>query len=201
MAWNSLSIKHKKRLSGINVLCKDNVNLKIIGEEYPKDGFITNQLNLTYKYKIRGEKWGCVRTDLLIKIPYPEILGRGNYIQAYTWFSLSKKYDLVCYNNALRTYYIDELSITKQKNLLKKREKEAKTRVHFLKWHLNNHAMYLMKTDFKSFLKALIAFWNFSFYLENDKDKLSGVNFIPKVFLIVFFAPTFIYNKCERRKL
>lgn len=106
--WDSFSDKDKFFLSGINVLCKDAKKGTIIGTKFPMDGIISNNAELYFKYRITGEKWGCIRTDLLRKRIFPEI--RGHYFtESWVWFWLSAKgFRVPCFNKALRIYYSDQ---------------------------------------------------------------------------------------------
>ncbi len=199
--WINLTNLEKNNFSGINVLCKDNIKGEVVGDMYPSNYFKTNLLDLTYKYKIHGEKWGCIRLDLLKKYPYPEIIGRGSYILSYTWFSLSKNYSILCFNKILRTYYIDSESITNQKNFIKKRIRESETRVHFIRWHFENNAVYLVKNSPIDFFKLILAYTNFWLYSTNRKKyKFRDIKpLFVRLILLLFFIPTLFYNIYERK--
>lgn len=199
--WLGINELDRKNYSGINVLCRDNISKRIIGDKYPKEKFKSNLLDLTYKFKIKGEKWGCVRLDLLKKYPYPEIIGRGSYILNYAWFSLSKNYSILCYNKPLRLYYTDSESITHQKNFVKKRIKESETRVHYIKWHLKNHTFYLIKNDISSLIKLIFSYVNFWLYTKN-KSKYKFIDIDPiyiRLLILLAFVPILCYHHCEKR--
>lgn len=198
--WNNIPEVKRQHLSGLNVLCEDNIEREIVGDLYPKDAMISNLLELKYIHNVYGEKWGCIRVDLLKELPYPEITGRGNYIQDYTWFSLSKKFNIKCFNTVLRIYYIDASSITHSTNFLKKRIKESETRVHYLNWHFENNSSFLLKYNKKYLLKAIISYLNFWFYIDNKKDytlfKLKPLYIRYCVFFL--FLPVLVLHVFER---
>ena len=157
--WNLLP--NRNFLSGINVLCF-NVQTKLpIGNLYPKDGFETNNLELAYKIKpkIEGEKWGCIRLDLLKKIPFPEVTAHF-FTESYLWFSLAKNYNVVCYNKALRGYYKEVTSLTNNVN------KRDSNRINMFKiyniWLISNFGFYLLlnapNTLINSFIYILKSF-------------------------------------------
>jgi glycosyltransferase involved in cell wall biosynthesis len=198
--WFEIKSERQNSFSGINVLCKDNVKNEIVGEEYPNDGMESNLLELTHKLRVKGEKWGCIRIDLLKKFKFPEIYGRGCYILSYAWYGLSKSFKIKCYNTPLRIYYIDAPSITKPKNFLNKRYKEAETWLHYLNWHFANNSRYIFKYDKLHFFKSVFAYMNFWFYCKNRKFyKFTDVKpiFI-RVLMYFFWLPAFFYNKLER---
>jgi glycosyltransferase involved in cell wall biosynthesis len=140
--WESLTSEEQMDLSGINVLCFDNDSEKIIGQSYPKDGMKTNNLDLHYKLKIVGEKWGCVRTDLLKSRPFP-IVKNTHFPESYLWLYFAKKYHVICYNHALRRYYTTSTGII-QTCLGKKNIDDARVLVQYNSWLLKNFGFYLM---------------------------------------------------------
>lgn len=197
--WESIPLLDREKYSGINVLCKDPVTQKIIGDEFPKDGIISNNLELFYKYKVNGEKWGCIRTELLRSIPYPEIIGKKNYVQAYTWFSLAKKYRVKCYNIPLRSYYYEQDSITARQQ--KSIRTSAYTYYHYGTWHQNNNYSYIIKYRPLYFLKLVFNTNIFGFLAgKNIFDIISEQkNVFIKGLSMIFALPSYIYYKTKYR--
>lgn len=98
--------------SGINVCVYDPIDGKLQGTPYPENGMISDNVELTYRYKIRGEHWGCIRTELLKQYKFPEIKGHF-YTESRLWFYLAKLgYKVVCYNDCLRAYFHEDTSLT-----------------------------------------------------------------------------------------
>lgn len=122
--------------SGINVCCYDPETGKPIGTPYPKDGLVSNNIELEYRYKIRGEHWGCIRTLLLKELPFPQVKGHF-YNENYLWYSLAKRYNLVCYNKALRAYYIEQNSLVHNKNAFYDKDR-AVMNLHYRAWQISH---------------------------------------------------------------
>lgn len=101
--------------SGINVCCYDPENGKRIGSIYPYDGIVSDNIELKYKYKISGEHWGVVRTDLLRRNKFPE--GKGHFwTEGRIWFSFAMQgFKVVCFNDCLRARYTETTSLTHNK--------------------------------------------------------------------------------------
>lgn len=115
-----------EKFSGVNVCVYNPLTGKPHGTLYPKDGLVSDNVELTYKYKIRGEHWGCIRTDLLKQYKFPEVKGHF-YTENRLWFLFAKKgYKVVCYNDCLRAYYYEATSLTHNT---------------FYKWNLNSNIM------------------------------------------------------------
>ncbi len=180
--WNFIDPTERKNFSGINVLCKDPNTGEVIGDKYPKDVFISNNLDLYFKYRIRGEKWGCIRTDVLRERPFKEV--KGSFLsENWIWFYIARKYKVLCVNEALRFYYTDaknRLSKPSIKDLLK----SAEARYTYLAWHLNDNFDYILRYEnFINILKEFIRLWRFAFL--SDKSIKEVVNNFDKLFLKV----------------
>lgn len=116
------------RFSGINVCVYDPESNNMIGTPYPYDGLVSDNVELDFKYKIRGEHWGIVRTDLLKKHKFPTDKGHF-FAENRIWYSFAKAgYKVVCFNECLRAYYHEASSLTHNKQYV---------------WDFDRNAMYL----------------------------------------------------------
>lgn len=127
--WNSLSSIEQKAISGINVLCYDNDTENIVGPPFPIDGMKTNNLNLQYKFKVNGEKWGCIRIDLLKGRRFP-IVKNSHFPEDYLWLHFAKNFQVICFNKPLRIYYTTKTGII-QTCLHKKNIDQAKVSIRY----------------------------------------------------------------------
>jgi len=142
--WNNLTDTLKTKTSGINVLCYDNDSSDIVGDPFPTDGMTTNNVELSFRYKVKGDKWGCIRTDLLKSRPFPIIEG-SFYPENYLWFDLARHYNVVCYNKPLLRYYTTAGSIS---NSISGNRLPRRTVKIFLKhnlWLLSNFGFYVLR--------------------------------------------------------
>jgi hypothetical protein len=63
---------------------------------------------MRYRLKVKGERWGFQRTDILRQFPFPEVIGRNLYVaEMIVWSRVAKKYKIRCVNECLRIYYVD----------------------------------------------------------------------------------------------
>jgi glycosyltransferase involved in cell wall biosynthesis len=144
--WNKIPDNEKNEYSGINVLCKDPYTGEIVGNAYPNTPLVTNNLELSYKYNIWGEKWGVLNTKWLKKYQYPEFrTPRGNYAANHLFYLLALKgFKVICYNIPLRLYYTDDTQSVTQK--LKKDPNRAASVIYtYHMWHLNNNIKFILK--------------------------------------------------------
>lgn len=141
--WGALSLAEQQDLSGINVLCYDNETDNIVGDPFPIDGMKSSNLELEYKYKIKGEKWGCVRLDLLKTRPFP-IVKSSYYPEGYLWLSIAKKYKAICINKALRRYFTTYTGIS-HTPLSERSVNQAKVLIKSSIWFLFNFGPYVLR--------------------------------------------------------
>jgi len=152
--WNELSADQQEFFSGINVLCLDNDTEKVVGPLFPVDGMRTNNLELAFKYKLTGEKWGCIRTDVLQARPFPIVKG-SHYPESYIWYHLGKRYKVLCFNKPLRRYYTTDTGII-QSNLKETYDPvQNKVKMRYYFWLIANFGPYMLKHSPESFLKSI----------------------------------------------
>lgn len=142
--WDA--IKNKDKVSGINVLCYDADTKELCTSFYDKDGIYSNALLDTFVNppKQQGERWGCVRVDLMKKFPYPHVEACTYYPISYTWYQLAlNDYMYVCYNKPLRAYFYEPMSIVHAPHRFRLRK--IKPIIHNKLWQLKVLTPYLMK--------------------------------------------------------
>lgn len=123
--------------SGITVNCYNPDTKEIIGTPFPKDGLITDSIELAYKYRVTGDKAGCVRVDLLRQYPFPEMRGKY-YSESYLWSSFARDgYKTVNYNKNLLAYYTEASSLTHDRRNRYNGD-EARMQISFALWRIRN---------------------------------------------------------------
>ena len=105
--WDSIPADQQSHFAGINVLCQNSETGAVVGDPYPSSPFDSNSLELAYVHRIHGEKWGCVRTDLLREVPFPAT-GGSHFAENYVWMTLARKYQTRCVNDKLRIFFDDQ---------------------------------------------------------------------------------------------
>jgi glycosyltransferase involved in cell wall biosynthesis len=194
-AWQEIKQEEKQNFYGIGVLCKDSNTGIVVGEEFPTSPFITNNLDLHFKHKIRGEKWGCIKTDCLRERTFPEIPST-HMPESWIWFWLARKYNIYCINAPLRIYYQNESDNLSRKPDVETMKKRAQINFIYLVWHLNHNFDYIIKyQNGYTILRLFISFWRNNFYLK--KSVLKTMNefdsFSLKFFLTISIIPGFLF--------
>lgn len=87
---------------GVAGLCAD-ANGNIIGDRYPEAAVHSTLRERKYIYKIKGEHWGSVRTDIARQYPFPDDID-GFVPEGVVWMDIAKKYKDYCVNEVFRVY-------------------------------------------------------------------------------------------------
>lgn len=153
--WNAIPDSERPAFSGIGGLCCDQ-NGAIIGDRFPTNPLDSNLRELVYVYRVRGEKWGVTRTDVLRQYPFPELDGSQWLPEGLIGFKMARKYKRRYVNEVLRVYYVDEshehgINVSSRANLAK----TSRGRLYYNVWVLNNELEYFWRSPIP-FLKAAV---------------------------------------------
>ncbi|MDZ4287765.1 MAG: glycosyltransferase family A protein [Prosthecobacter sp.] len=108
--WNSIPEAQRGQFSGVTALCRDHHG-HLVGTPFPTDPLDCTAAALEYQYKVRGEKWGFLRTEILRQLPFPEDVP-GHFIpESYLWCQVSSRYKTRHINEQLRIYWTDAPSL------------------------------------------------------------------------------------------
>jgi glycosyltransferase involved in cell wall biosynthesis len=165
--WDTIPLDQKGKFTGVTSLCKDSDG-KICGDLFPFNPTDSDSLEIRYRFKVtKGEKWGFHRTEVLRKFPCCEEI-IGTLIPAsLLWYSIAKEYKTRFVNEALRTYWTDQPSITRSSQ--HPRKSAIGTQMNHLAT-LNEHIEWF-RFDPLSFLRSAVHYSRFSFHLGNNISK------------------------------
>lgn len=181
-------------LSGISVLCVDEQN-NIIGTKFPFEDVSTHH-DIVFKHKVKGEKWGCLRVDVLRQFEFPSIEGAKFFPESYLWFQIGFNYQTLYLNKPLRVYYQDagnQLMKTGKQSL-----ENLRVGYHYTIWWINYVLPRARKyISFKEVLTRFVSIWKTSFSLKfssrSTLRKIRSTNH--KVLAMITFVPSFILFK------
>ena len=158
--WDTIPLDQKDKFSAVTCLCK-NQDGKIIGSLFPFNPTDSDSLEMRYRFKATGEKWGFHRTDVLRQFPrHEEII--GFYIpESELWGKIAKKYKTRFVNEALRIYWTDQPSI------IRNSQHPGKGAIGSKINHLDilNDYTEWFRFDPLSFLRSAVHYSRFSFHL------------------------------------
>ncbi len=110
--WQNIPEAERARYAGITGLCV-NQSGDVVGDMYPQDVLDITSLDLTFRYNVRGEKFGCLSTAVLRRFPFPEDIP-GFVPESMVWRAMARAgYVNRFVNKVFRMYYDspDSLSV------------------------------------------------------------------------------------------
>jgi len=162
--WESIPDAERPSYSGVNALAINPQTGKIVGMPFPSSPMVSNNLELEYIYKTRGEKWGVIRTDALREFPFPRDpeLQKSYLSESCVWFQLARKYKVLCVNEPLRFFYRDSpISVTTLQDaggVTNRLMSHLPARYYFKNWNLNANLDYLAHAP-KDLVKTSLDVW------------------------------------------
>jgi glycosyltransferase involved in cell wall biosynthesis len=106
--WRSIPDDERAEYSGVTVNCEDEAG-RLIGTEFPSPILNSNSSEIRFKYKVKGEKWGFQRVDIMRDHPLPVIDGYlGHVPEAIVWRAIGRRFKTRYVNERLRTYWQDQ---------------------------------------------------------------------------------------------
>lgn len=103
-AWEDIPANLRNEYSGVCSLVMDEHG-RLIGEVFPKDVFDAPNRVVVHKYRVKGEKWGFQRTEVLRQFPFPELPGQHFVPESVVWGRIANHYSERFINRMLRTYF------------------------------------------------------------------------------------------------
>jgi len=158
--WDAIPLDQKEKFSAVTCLCKYRDG-KIIGSLFPFNPTDSNSLEIHYRFKVKGEKWGFHRNDVLRCFLCGEEMIGAHLPESLLWNKIAKKYKTRFVNEALRIYWTDQPSILRSSQHPRKNASGAQIN------HLDilNEYTEWFRFDPLSFLRSAVHYSRFSFHL------------------------------------
>ena len=143
--WETIPDERRSIFSGISVLCVDHHG-RIIGDSFPRQTFDSDILEIAYRWKVRGDKWGFHRTEVMRRFPFPVPPVRLSHIpEGIVWSRIARKYKTRFVNEPLLRVYYTEASLSRNRDF----KQIAYRRVLYASVTLNEHLDYLLFAPLK----------------------------------------------------
>lgn len=144
-------IENKGLYKGVTCRCIDSVTGEPINPAVPEPYLDCNEIELSLKFHITGEKWSIMPTRVLREYPFPEPDEALHFFpETVIWQNMAKKYKARMINAGLRVYYRDqENAMTNKKNT------RYKENMYLWEHYINEMDDYFFLAP-KMFLKAYI---------------------------------------------
>lgn len=194
MHWREIGEVDINRFVGVVGLCVDQ-NGRIVGSRFPFDITDSDSLEIRYKHKVLGEKWGLLRTEVLRKFPFPDV-GDARFVpESIVWSSIARSFKTRFVNKTFRVYYQDTSATSDQ---LTRQPCLGKDAAGMAIWHksiLDNELDYFRYSP-KDFLRSAVHFVRFSLHAGSGVlHQIASLNSWQQRVLWFFGAPagTIIY--------
>lgn len=105
--WDAIPEDKKSQFTGVTSLCQDQDG-KIVGTKFPFCPTDSDSLEIVYRFKVLGEKWGFHRTDVLREFPFNEEIKQTYLPESLVWNKIARKYKTRFVNEPLRIYWLEK---------------------------------------------------------------------------------------------
>jgi hypothetical protein len=164
--WDSIPVAQKSTFSAVTCLCKDEDG-NIVGNKFPFDPTDSNSLEMRYRFKMVGEKWGFHRTNVMREFPFPEISGCNYIPENIVWSAIARKYQTRFVNEPLRTYWDGEDQVTNKQKPLQSLSRGSRAHALAHQEVLNKELDYFRIAP-AHFFKSAVHFSRFSFHANRS---------------------------------
>ncbi len=106
--WDSIPDVERAHFSAVSALAVDEYG-RLDGTPYPRDVLDADSISIRFRHKVRGDKFGFQRTDVLRSVPIPDLPGYAGYIPTrIVWRAIARRYKTRFVNEPLRVYWHDQ---------------------------------------------------------------------------------------------
>ena len=160
--WEAIPKDKRDQFVGVTALCIDQ-NGNLIGDKFPSEVLDSDSMEIRYRFKVKGEKWGFLKTEILLKFPFPVIPGINFIPEGIIWSAIARKYKTRFINIPLRIYWKSENNESDQ--LSKAPAPRIYAKGHAF-WHLSrlNTEINWFFNNPQEFLRSAIHYGRFSFH-------------------------------------
>jgi glycosyltransferase involved in cell wall biosynthesis len=161
--WRGIPAGRRENYIGATGLCA-RPDGKIVGDLFPKDVFDCTAADMYFKHRVRGEKFGCQRVDVLRRFPYPEDI-EGFVPESLVWWAIAREGYLNRFvNQIVRTYHPTPGSLSRNKAAV---QRDAGG-LYLLSWDTLQHHLGAFFYKPGEFFMAAARFTRFSLTLRRD---------------------------------
>jgi glycosyltransferase involved in cell wall biosynthesis len=163
--WDSIPPEMRSSFSGVTCLCQDEEG-NIVGDKFPQDVMDSDELEMPHKYRVRGEKWGFHRTEILRQFPFPHLPKVGYMPESIVWNAIALQYKKRFINEPLRIFY--SLGPRPASLTTLSHRNPARHAIGRRLYHQENLNKYIRwaRYDPLDFLKSAVNYIRFSFHLR-----------------------------------
>lgn len=161
--WESVPVDQRERYVGVTGLCAW-PDGEIVGDRFAHDGLDASAVELFFRYRIRGEKFGSLRTAVLRRFPFPEDV-EGYVPESLIWWAMARAgFQNRCINRVVRTYYPSPDGVSRG-GVSARNNAQG---LYLLAWDVLEHHMGWFRYWPRTFVMAAARFTRFRLDLEHS---------------------------------
>ncbi len=203
--WTDIPREKKEQFVGVTALCQDPAG-NLIGSGLPQPVVDSDAMEIRYKYKVKGEMWGFLRTEVLRRYPFP-LIGNCKYLpESVVWNAIARSYKTRFIQKTLRIYWIDPEDRSDQLTKVSNPKVFAPGMAFGHRCKLNQEIHWLMWAP-EQFVQSVLHYVRFSLHarirlkeqfllLENTPARFLWMVFFP-FGLLWYFKDTKKFNKAS----
>jgi glycosyltransferase involved in cell wall biosynthesis len=104
--WDTIPVDRREQFSAVTSLCMDETG-QVVGDRFPEDVLDSDSIELAYRFRVKGEKWGFHKTSVLRAHPFPEAPDMKFVSESLIWFAIARRHRTRFVNECLRIYHGD----------------------------------------------------------------------------------------------
>lgn len=170
-SWFEIPANVRPGFSGVTCLCKHESG-EIVGHSLPSQVLEGHPYDILSRYKLKGEKWGFHRTDVLRLYPFPVINGERFVPESLVWNRIGRVYKIKFINEALRYYHSSADGLTG--SVVQLRAANPKGTLLYYSEAL------LLSIEFLDLIRISSNLWRFSLHFGKFEDikRVKGRSFL-----------------------
>lgn len=111
--WQGIDARDRHRYVAVTGLCV-RPDGRIVGDRFPRDVMDTTPLDMSFRYRVRGEKFGCLSTVVLRRFPFPQDMP-GFVPESLVWRAMARAGYLTRFvNQVFRVYHDSDDALSHQ---------------------------------------------------------------------------------------
>ncbi|AKQ54275.1 glycosyl transferase family protein [Bordetella hinzii] len=162
-AWRAIPEAERERFVAVTGLCA-RPDGSIVGDRFPADVFDSNAVDMYFRQRIQGEKFGCMRADVLRRFPFPQEVP-GFVPESLVWWAIARQgYRSRFINRVVRIYHDSADGLSQSAVSLRGNAQG----LYLLAWDMLQHHTGMFRFRPKGFLMAAARYTRFRLLLAHS---------------------------------
>ena len=197
--WNSIPESERGGYSGVTLNCIDQHG-NLVGDKFPISPLDSHYVEMMYKHKVKGEKWGMQKTSVIKDYPFSD--SEHHVSHGIVYRQIGKKYKTRYSNEAMRIYYLNEEGREDQwSQHLAVSDHGSYSRRLNSQVALNEDLEYFYKAPFIFLKKGVVYNWFSSYLGISFKETYNSITTVGgKLIVLLTFLPGRLLNAVIKPK-